>query len=579
MRKRLPPMAKNLASKSFSALTHHLSLWHQVVRDHSILDRARNRIVVGVMLFSVAFLFIGLRLFDVMIFRSSGERQQINTDKQNELNLRRADIVDRHGEILATHLITASVYANPKVILNAKEAAEKLCALIPDLNFDETLKRLSSQKGFVWIARHVTPKLEQAINHLGIPGVYLEKDQRRVYPYGSMVSHVLGYCGIDNTGLSGVEKYFDVKLRQDKTPLVLSIDVKCQHVVHDVLKAAIDEFQALAGNAMLMDLETGELLSMVSLPDFDPNQPNQNVQAAIFNRNTSGVFEPGSTFKLINTAIALETGRIKLSTVYDARNPIKIGRFTITDWRPKHNGILTVADTVMHSSNIAAGKIALDYGLEWQRKYYARFGFYVKPKLEIPEIGAPIVNKNPTDATLISNSFGYAISVSPLHTFQTVAALINNGEFRHLTLLRQKMPVVGEPIVSKETSAGIRKVMRMVVTGGSGSRAEVPGYPVLGKTGSAHIVRGKRYHANDKTTSFLAAFPANAPRYLLMVMLDSPKGLKKTHGFSTGGWNACPTAGEMVARLAPMLGIAPNFDYKESTHSNIKMVNYDVSDE
>lgn len=579
MRKRLPPIAKNLASKSFSTLTHHLSLWHQVLRDHTILDRARNRIVVGVMAFSLAFLFVSIRLFDVMIFRSQGERQQIDHEKQNELVLERADIVDRHGEILATHLITASVYANPKVIINAKEAAEKLCALVPELDFETTYKRLKSEKGFVWLIRHISPKLQQAVNHLGIPGIYLQKDQRRVYPYGSMVSHVLGYCGIDNMGLSGVEKYFDIKLRQDKAPLTLSIDVRAQHVILSELIAAIAEFQALAANAMLMNLETGELIAMVSLPDFDPNQPNQNVKEAIFNRNTSGAFEPGSTFKIMNTAIALETGRIKLTTTYDAHNPIKIGRFTITDWRPKHGPYLNVADAVMHSSNLASGRIAMDYGLEWQRKYYARFGFYMKPKLEIPEIGAPIVNKNPTEATLISNSFGYGIAVSPLQTFQTVAALINNGQFRHLTLLKQKMPVVGEPIVSAATSAAIRKVMRMVVVGGSGTRAEVKGYPVLGKTGSAHIVRNKRYDTKDKTTSFLSAFPANKPKYLLLVMLDSPKSTPKTHGFSTGGWNACPTAGKIVARLAPMLGLAPDFDYKESLNdSEVKMINYEGVD-
>ncbi len=574
MPKRLSPLARNLASKSLSTLTHHLSLWHQVVRDHTVLDRARNRIVVGVMAFAMAYLFIALRLCDVMVFRSQGERQRMNDKRSAELVLERADIVDRQGEILATHLVTASVYANPKVIINAREAAEKLCALVPELDFEMTLNRLTSEKGFVWIMRHIPPKLQQAVNHLGIPGIYLQKDQRRVYPHGPMACHVLGYCGLDNVGLSGIEKYFDLKLRQDKAPLVLSIDIRAQHIVHDELKSAIDEFQALAGNAMLMDLASGELLAMVSLPDFDPNQPSQNVKESIFNRNTLGVYEPGSTFKIFNTAIALETNRIKLTTVYDARHPIKVGRFTITDWRPKHSGILTVQDTVMHSSNIASAKIALDFGLDWQRKYFIRFGLHTKPKLEIPEIAAPLVNKHPTEATLISNSYGYGISVSPLQTFQAVAALINNGEFRHLTLLRQKMPVVGEPIVSKQTAASIRKVMRMVVVGGSGKSAEVEGYPVIGKTGSAHIVRGRRYHANDKTTSFLAAFPADKPKYLLLVMLDSPKPTHKTHGFSTGGWNACPTAGKMVARLAPMLGLAPNFDYKGSMDSDVRMVNH-----
>ena len=593
MTKRIPPLAKQLASKSFSALTHHLTLWHQVLRDHTILDCARNRIVVGIMTFALGFLLVSLRLFDVMVLKGTGERDTIDQELRHELALDRADIVDRHGEVLATHLITASVYANPKVILNAREASEKLCALVPELDFDATLKRLQSEKGFVWILRHISPKLQQSIHHLGIPGIYLQKDQRRVYPFGPVACHVLGYCGLENKGLSGVEQYFDVKLRQNKESLQLSLDIRVQHLMHDELKHAVQEFQAHGGNAMLLDLSTGQLLGMVSLPDFDPNQPNEMVKDVGFNRNTLGVYEPGSTFKMFNTAIALETNRIKLTSVYDATHPIKVGRFTISDFRgPKRP--LTVLETFLHSSNIASAKMALDFGLAWQQKYFASFGMFTKPSLELGEIGSPIINKKPTEATLISNSFGYGISVSPLQSLRAMAAIINNGQMRDLTLLKQTMPVIGESVVSDHTSQAIKKAMRLAVAEGTCRKGDIPGYYVLGKTGSAYIVRNKRYHVsscvikgkrievNDKITTFVGAFPGKNPKYLLMVMLDSPKPTEKTYGFSTGGWNACPTGGKIIERLAPMLGLAPDIDDAVIGHNehnnNVHMVNFNEAD-
>jgi len=577
LQKRIPPLAKSIASKSLSTLTNHLSLWHQVLRDNTILDRARNRMVVGIMLFAAAFALIGVRLIDVMVFRGTSERQEIQEEKQESLVLERSDIVDRNGEILATHLITASVYANPKVILNAKEAADKLCTLMPEVDYDTTLKRLQSDKGFVWLTRHIPPKLQYEVNKLGIPGIYLQKDQRRVYPYGNMVSHVIGCCGIDNIGLSGVEKYFDVKLRKEKKPLALSLDVRAQHIVHDELKAAIQEFKALAGNAMLMDLGTGEMLAMVSLPDFDPNQPNLNAQDAIFNRNTLGVYEPGSTFKIFNTTFALETGRIGLNTVYDATNPLKVGRFTINDFKGKHRP-LTVTETFIYSSNIASAKMAQEFGLNWQQKFFAKFGLHSKPHLEIPEIGAPIVQKHPTEATLISNSFGYAISVSPLQTFRGIAAIVNDGYFRELTLVKGSTPVAAEPIISKKTSQSIKKLMRLVAVEGTGKKADVQGYPVLAKTGSAHKARRGSYDMNAKITSCIAAFPANDPKYLLMVVLDAPQATETTYGYSTGGWNAAPTAGKMIARIAPMMSLTPDFSYNDTPSSELKTISHDIHD-
>jgi cell division protein FtsI (penicillin-binding protein 3) len=428
----------------------------------------------------------------------------------------------------------------------------------------------------VWLVRHLTPKQQYSVNALGIPGIYLQQDQKRIYPYGIMLSHVLGYCGTDNIGLSGIEKYFDLRLRKDKTPLVLSVDLRLQHVIHEELKDAIQEFSALAGNAMLVDLETGEILAMVSLPDFDPNQPNLNAPESIFNRNTLGVYEPGSVFKVFNTAAALETGRIKLSSVYDASHPIKVGRFTITDFKGQ-NRPLTVEETFMFSSNIASAKMALDFGGEWQRKCLAQFGLFSKPSLEIPEIGAPIVAKHWTEANTISTAFGYSISVSPLQTLRGVAAVLTRN-FRDFTLLHQKTPILATDIVSEKTSAAIKHLMKLVTTKGTATKANVPGYPILGKTGSAHKLSGRSYHKQAKVTSLIGVFPESSPRYILMVMLDAPQPTKNTYGYSTAGWNAAPTGGKIIGRIAPILGLTPDFESSIQQENPVKMVNHYIPD-
>lgn len=559
--------AKNVAVKSFSALTNHLSLWHEVLRDHSILDKARNRTVVGALIFCAIFALISLRLFDVMVFRSTSEKSRLRFEKNVALVLERSNIVDRHGQILATHLITASVYANPKVILDPKDAAEKLCALLPELDFDTMLKRLSdTNKGFVWILRHIAPKVQYAINNLGIPGVYLEKDQRRVYPFGEIAAHVVGYCGVENLGLSGVEKYFDLRLRKDNAPLTLSLDIRVQHAVHEVLGEGLKEFRAIGGNAMVVDTESGEILSMVSFPGIDPNVSSQNAELAAFNRNTLGVYEPGSTAKIMNTAIALETGNIKLTSMYDAINPVKVGRFKITDFKGP-NRMVTVKEGFLCSSNLVSARLAMDFGLTWQRKYFHSLGLLEKPKLEIPEIGAPIYPKNPTEATLISNSFGYAISLSPLQIARAVSAIINDGHMRDLTLLKQKMPILGAPVIAAKTSASMRELMSLVVQEGTGRKARVHGYHVMGKTGTSYKSNGKSYDMLNKITSFVGAF--GGTRYLLLVFLDSPRPTPTTYGYSTGGWNAAPIAGRIIERIAPLLGLAPAEDDRFPSCDNI----------
>jgi cell division protein FtsI (penicillin-binding protein 3) len=558
---------RHLIARPLELLAHHLNSWHQVMRDHSVLEVARNRALVSAGVFLLGFGIISFRLSEVMLFRS--ERVIVSTDYEQlpSYVAKRADIVDRNGEILATHLVTASVYANPKVIINPEEAALKLSKLIPELYYDTLLKKLKSDKGFVWVIRHIPPRLQNEINRLGIPGVYLQKDERRVYPYGNLVSHVLGYCGVDNEGLAGVEKYFDQQLRQDASALQLAIDIRIQHIIYDELKTAIATFMAEGGNAMVMDVDTGEILAMVSLPDFDPNLPNQNLLEATFNRNTLGIYECGSTFKIFNTAISLESGKANLTSRYDATTPIKIGSKQIKDFKGK-NRVLDVKEVFIYSSNIGSAKMALDFGAELQKQYLGRFGLLSAPTIELPEVGAPLVPKTWREVTTMTIAYGYGIAVSPLMLLDAIRVVIKGKKTSNATLLKrnsQLLPEDGIEVVSEKTARSIRWLMRLVATEGTARKADVPGYNVIAKTGTAHKKEGRSY-SDAKLSSVVVAFPEENPKYILNVFLDNPKPTKATYGYATGGWTAAPVAGRIVARLAPLVGVQP--DYSGENHRN-----------
>ncbi|WP_165380361.1 peptidoglycan D,D-transpeptidase FtsI family protein [Candidatus Finniella inopinata] len=560
---------KQLMKRPLIRLAKHLSKWQDVIHQHSVLETARQRLALAMGLVVIGFVVIGGRLVDVMVIRSGANQQTDLETASDGLSIPRADILDRNGEVLATHLVTASVYANPKVILNPREAALKLSKLLPHVGYTVLLQRLTSQKGFIWLARHVPPKLQQEINHLGVPGVYLKKDYKRVYPYGQLVSHVLGYCGIDNNGLSGVEKFFDVKLQNDKSALKLSVDVRIQHIVHDELTKAISEFRAVGGNAMVMDLKTGEVVAMVSLPDFDPNLPNQNDQKATFNRNTLGVYEPGSIFKVLNVAIALESGTASLRSVYDATSGVKIGRFTVTDFRGK-NRELSLAEAFIYSSNIAAIKMAQQFGTQTQKMYMDKFGIFKPTTVEVPEIGQPLVPVAWSSATTMTVSYGYGVSVTPLQALTTIAGVINNGHRPKPTLIYKdklsEIPPSSDPIVSEKTSQTIRTFMRINAKEGPGKRADQGKFKVFAKTGTAYQAKHGNYGAvKTRTNSCVGGFPYDNPRYVFLVVLDDPQPTKTTYGFAAAGWNAAPTAGKMVARMAPILGVQPAEEDEEET--------------
>jgi cell division protein FtsI (penicillin-binding protein 3) len=559
---------KQFIKRPLMGLSKHLKLWHEVAHQSTLVEMAKQRVFVAGTFIILAYATICGRLVDVMLFRQA-TRQQHPIQEHTTVS-HRSDIHDRNGAVLATDLVTASVYANPKVILNAKDAAEKLSKLLPEVGFDVLYQRLTCQKGFVWVARHVPPKLQQAINQLGIPGVYLQKDHRRVYPYGNLVSHVLGYCGVDRNGLAGFEKSFDMQMWQSKDPVQISLDVRVQHVVRDQLMNAIEEFNCIAANAVVMDVDTGEVLAMVSLPDYDPNMPNQNAKEATFNRNTLGVYEPGSTFKILNTAIALESGTANLNSMYDARFPIQIGHFKIDDFKGKYR-VLSLKEAFVYSSNIAAIKIALEFGTNTQKSYFKKFGVFDPVKLEIPENGMPLIPGQWREITTMTAAYGYGISVTPMQTLKIVSSIVT-GQTVTPTLIYQKNIAETEPkaqLVSEKTAKSIRELMRTVVSEGTSRKADIAGMGVFGKTGTAYKVKGKGYSANTsglkpRTTFFIGGFPHNKPKYMVMVMLDEPKPAKGTYGYAAAGWNVTPTAGKIIERIAPLLGFKPQDDQPPS---------------
>lgn len=528
----------------------------------SALEQGRARLVVLMAVFTLGFGAVGAKLVGATVHFGDGTEAGGAKVAAAKPLTNRADIVDRNGVLLATSLHTASLHADPKLILDAEEAARLLVQHLPELDYKTLLADLKSDKRFVWVKRNLSPRQQQEIFRLGIPGLGFQTEDRRVYPQGPLAAHVVGFAGIDNNGLMGIEQAFDTRLKESDEPLRLSIDVRLQHVMRRQLLDTMAEFSAIGAAGMVMDIHTGEILSMVSVPDFDPHAPpppqEEQDTDPRFNRNTLGVYEMGSTFKIFNTAMALESGHVRLADSFDATRPIRIGRFTISDFHPE-NKWMDVAEVFRVSSNIGSVKMAMEVGPAAQKDFMTKLGFLKPAKLEIPEIGWPIVPNPWREVNMMTISFGHGMSVSPVHLVGAVSGVVNGGVMHPATLMKVDDPahVQGERIISQKTSDTMRKLMRLVVTEGTASKANTPGYVVGGKTGTADKVKGHTYARGARVSSMVAAFPINDPRYVVYVMVDEPKGTKKTFGYATAGWVAAPAIGSIVAQIGPLLGVKP----------------------
>lgn len=543
------------------------------------LGESRARAILVACFFGLSFTMLAVRLVEVssaggvgvpfkqlvsnpQLLLTSDDDADVSKVAEDEQVVRR-EIVDRNGMVLATSIKTASLVANPTIIRHEKEVATGLHKIFPaesQASFEEKLNRKHST--FMYLARHLTPSQQEAVNNLGVPGLFFEPDMRRVYPYGALFAHSLGYVGVDNQGLAGIEKYYDNKLDDpsNSKPLQLSLDLRVQSILRDEVSEAIKEFNAIGGIGVVLDISSGEVLGMTSLPDFDPNKPGKATDDARFNRATLGAYEMGSTFKTFTMAAALENGVTTLHGGYDASHPIHYGNFTISDAHSEGRW-LTTPEIFAYSSNVGTAKMALDLGGKRQRAFLQSLGLFQPVSLEVPELAHPIVPREWPELTTMTVAYGHGISVSPMHLINAIATVAGDGQLKPMTLIKDGNvgKAEGPAVVSPKTAKEVRELLRLVVLHGTGKSANAAGYQIGGKTGTAEKNEHGVYKKDAKVASFVSVFPVSQPRYAVLVMIDEPKGNKQTHGFATGGWVSAPAVGRIVQRMAPMLGVSPNF--------------------
>ena len=533
--------------------------------------KAKARLGLAIVAFACIYGVIAFRL--VMFAEQSdghGVRRSVGADA---LATARPDILDRNGGVLATDVKAPSLFAEPRKLIDVDEAEELLTSVMPDLDATEVRERLSSKKGFVWLKREITPKQQQEIHRLGIPGVGFLTENKRVYPNGPAVSHEIGHVNIDNQGIAGIEKWLDGQglaalhmagLATDRLqkPVQLALDLRVQFALREELIAAREKFKAKASSGVIVNVNTGEIVALVSEPDYDPNNPREANDPTRINRLTTGVYEMGSSFKSFTLAMALDSGKVTLDSKFDARGELNYGKFTIHDYHAQHR-ILSVPEIFTYSSNIGTAKMALSLGVDYHKAFLKKLGQLDRLRTELPESAEPIVPKRWGELNTITIAFGHGLSVAPLQAVMGTAALVNGGILIPPTFLKRseaEAAALGKRVIKPETSEMMRYLMRLNVEKGTAEKAEVKGYYIGGKTGTSEKVVGGRYSKTKVLTSFTAIMPADKPQYLLLIMIDEPQGLAETHGFATSGWNAVPVGAKVIERVAPLLDIPPRFD-------------------
>ncbi len=491
--------------------------------------------------------------------------------------IKRPDVFDANGELLATTVSTLSLSARGVSPDEVKGLMQDLRGILPADTRIALRKKLNKTRGFVWLARHITPTQHAGILKLGNPKLELINDKRRFYPHGRLFSHVIGLTNSDNLGISGLEHALD-KTNTTGESVKLGLDVRMQQAVYEELKNGINEFSATAGNAIVLDIKTGDVKAMVSLPDYNPHNTSERKHPNLFNRNTTGVYEMGSTLKVFNTALSLESGSAHLTNRYRTGDGLKIGRFKVTDFRGKSDWV-TVPQAFLHSSNVAMSLMAYQVGVDKQRSFFEKMGFLKALDYELPEKGHPIIPLNWNEISLATIAYGYGISMTPLHLAKGVASIINDGREVTPRFISTAHQTPGKPVISKRVSRQLRALMRLTVTDGTCKKANVDSYVVIAKTGTANKRIGRRYDSANVDATFVGAVGSSVDdmRYVILVMLDNPKRLKKTFRFNNAGWNAAPIAARIIRRVAPLGNIRPNrketsLDHKKHLMKQVKYV-------
>lgn len=575
----LRPLARILSARQHGVNPDTIERENIRLRHEQMNDKSRNRaegrlLLLGVAFFA-AFTVVGARMG---LMAASEPMEPRAASSGAEIIAQRSDITDRNGRILATNLLTHSLYAHPKEMVDPAAVAASLGKIFPDLDPKALERRFTDGRGFLWIKRKLSPEQMQAVHDIGDPGLLFGPREMRLYPNGRLAAHVLGGASFGVEGVSsaevigtaGIEKAFDARLRDTAlggAPLVLSLDLSVQAAAQEVLEAGMNLMNAKGAASILMDVKTGEIISMVSLPDFDANtrpQPLTKGDAAdspLFNRAVQGVYELGSTFKIFTVAQAMELRLVEADTMVDADAPMIWGKHRIREFQNKNYGpLLSVTDVIVESSNVGTARLALQIGGERQQEFLKSLGFFEATPVELIEApGAkPLIPARWADIVTITTSYGHGLSASPLHLAAAYATIANGGVKVTPTLLRRDQPVTGPRVMSEATAKASIEMLRQVVIRGTASLGEVPGYAVAGKTGTADKPKPTGGYYDDKViNTFASIFPANDPKYVLIVTLDEPVETSGPEPRRTAGWTSVPVAAEIIRRTAPLLGLRP----------------------
>ena len=533
------------------------------------LDKTPGRTRIVAMAFTLLFAIIVGRLF--VFGLKPPEADKVRVAGSDQVAAARPDILDRNGEVLATDIKVMSIFAEPKRLIDKDEATELLTAALPDVNASELRRKLASNKGFVWVKRAVSPKEQQEVFHLGLPGVGFLPENKRVYPNGPIAAHVLGFANLDGVGISGLEKYIDNQGYSDLTgmgfkvaatdlkPLTSSLDLRATYAVRDELAKGIEKFHAKNGAAAILDVNTGEIVAMASLPDFDPNTPADALNPNNINRLSVGVYEMGSTFKAISIAMALETQKVTLRSQLDARSELHYGRFTIHDFHATHR-MLTVPEVFVHSSNIGTARMAMMVGVTGHQAFLRKMGQLTRLRTELPESAEPLVPKHWGELNTITIAFGQGLNVAPLQALMAVGALVNGGQLIKPTFLKRSevdARADAPQVVRPEVSESLRYLMRLNAEIGSAKKANIPGYFIGGKTGTADKLVHGHYDHTKVFTTFMAVLPADKPKYLFLTLMDEPQAVAGDGGYHTAAMNSGVVTGQIIERVTPLLGLPP----------------------
>jgi cell division protein FtsI (penicillin-binding protein 3) len=515
-----------------------------------------QRLMLVMLVFAGVTFMIASRLIYLQIFT---ERSVASIG--NPLLPARGDMVDRNGVPLARTIDAWSIAVHPSKLLgDPAELAVKLNELMPERSIAEYKAILTSGKNFVYLSRRAMPDLVAAANALGEPAIVFDREPERLYPQTGMAGHILGWTDFDGQGVSGMEKVLNDRLTDPDTrgtPIALSIDSRVQSAMESELGAAMVKHSAEGATGIVLDVKTGEVVALASFPTFNPNATGKASPDALFNRATMGVYELGSTFKPITVAAAMEAGVVKSPAQrYQSGAPIQIGRFRIRDDHPIP-GSANIVETLVHSSNIVTAQIADQMGAERMQAAFRALGFHEAAHIEL-EKGRPLFPRDWSRATVLTSGYGHGVAVTPLHLATAYAALVNGGIWRPATLLKVNKAPEGRRVYSEATSRQLRQMLRMIVVEGTGRKGEAPGFRVGGKTGTAEKTSSGGYSKKVNVSTFAAAFPMDDPRYVVIAMLDAPKGTADTFGFTTAAWTAAPVVSKVISRTGPLLGVIPS---------------------